>query len=76
MIEYLQSTEAAVVCTDKSKLTEDIGKLFVNEEEQLKRYQKAQEMTEQHHNLKSSCAVVFQVIEIAITNYKGRDNEQ
>ena len=76
VIEYLQSTEAAVVCTDKSKLTEDIGKLFVNEEEQLKRYQKAQEMTEQHHNLKSSCAVVFQVIENAITNYKGRDNEQ
>lgn len=57
IIEYMQSTGAAVVCVRREELTNAIRELLENDSAGRERYQQAIKMTEEHHNLVSSCAV-------------------
>lgn len=70
IVEYMQSTGASTVCTDISTLEHDIKELLSNKELQKKYYNRAIEITEKHHKLKSSCAVFEGVVNKAIN--KGR----
>ena len=66
IIEYMQSTEAAMVCTSKADLTECIRTLVDDEQFQKKCYDNAVRITEKYHNLNSSCAIAEGVINKAI----------
>lgn len=70
IIEYMQSTTAAAVCTDKNELVEKIKNLIFNQELQKEYYERAIEITEKHHKLESSCAVFEGVVEKAISKVK------
>lgn len=62
IIEYMQSTQAAVVCTEKEHLVAAIKRLMEDETAQRVRYEQAIKMTKEHHNLSSSCAVFENVV--------------
>lgn len=62
IIEYMQSTEAAVVCTQKTQLVSKIQELLDDETAQKIRYEQAIKITNDHHNLESSCAVFEKVV--------------
>ena len=66
IIEYMQSTDAAMVCTDKAKLVDSITKLISNQELQRKYYEQAIVMIREHHNLQASCKTSENVIAKAI----------
>ena len=70
IIEYMQSTDAAMVCVDKGKLVEAIGELISNQELQKKYYDQAIAMTREHHNLQASCKTSENVIAKAIQHMK------
>ena len=72
IVEYMKSTEAAMVCDDKSKLEESIRELMGNRELQKAYYEKAIEVSHKNHDLESSCAVFEGVVKKAIE--KGKDN--
>lgn len=62
IIEYMQSTDAAVVCTEAKELDEKIKQLIFDAQLQEKNYQNAVEITDKHHKLESSCAVFEGVV--------------
>lgn len=62
IIQYMQDTQAAMVCTDKTCIKECIEKLIDDEVLQSEYYQQAICITEKHHNLKSSCRVFENVV--------------
>ncbi len=66
IIEYMKSTGASAVCTDKSELTKTIKKLFDDKELQRQYYDKAIIITNQHHTLERSCTIVESVVNKAI----------
>ena len=66
IIEYLQSTNAATVCTEKSELEQAIRRIMLDSDLQKKHYDEAVRMTQAHHNLKSSTAVFEHVVSRAI----------
>lgn len=66
VVEYMQSTGASVVCTKKEELEESIRRLMNDEALRKRQYEQAIVMTEQHHNLKSSCATFARVVDRAI----------
>lgn len=66
IIEYLQSTNAATVCTEKSELEQEIRRILLDSDLQKKHYDEAVRMTQAHHNLKSSTAVFERVVSRAI----------
>lgn len=66
VVEYMQSTNASMVCTNKKELTEAIQTLMQDQDLQKKYYDQAILMTEQHHNLKKSCTVFEAVVHQAI----------
>ena len=66
IVEYMQSTNASAVCTDKKKLKETIMALLDDIDLQKQYYINAEIVTEKHHNLKQSCAVFESVVESAI----------
>lgn len=66
IIEYMQSTDAAMVCTDKAKLVDSIAQLISNQELQKKYYEQAIVMTREHHNLRASCKTSEDVVAKAI----------
>ena len=70
IIEYMQSTDAAMVCVDKGKLVEAIGELISNQELQKKYYDQAIVMTREHHNLQASCKTSENVVAKAIQHMK------
>ncbi len=70
IIEYMKSTEASSVCTDKTKLEDCIRELMTNQDLQKKYYEKAIEITEKHHKLESSCKVFEGVVEKAVNKVK------
>ena len=70
IIEYMQSTDAAMVCTDKAKLVDSITQLISNQEIQKKYYEQAIVMTREHHNLQASCKTSENVVVKAIQHMK------
>lgn len=66
IIEYMQSTRAAVVCTEKTQLVAAICGLLEDEPAQRERYRQAIKVTEANHNLASSCAVFEDVVRRAM----------
>ena len=67
IIEYMKSTCASSVCTEKNKLEDCIRNLITNREMQKEYYEKAIEITEKHHKLESSCAVFEGVVNKALS---------
>lgn len=66
----MQSTDAAMVCTDKTKLADSIAQLISNQELQKKYYKQAIVMTREHHNLQASCMTSENVVAKAIQHMK------
>lgn len=66
IIEYLQSTEAAVVCTREEDLESSIRILLGDTNLQKRHYDQAAIMTQTHHNLTSSTALFEKVVKKAI----------
>ena len=73
IIDYMKSTEASMVCTDKADLESCIKTLMEDRELQKRCYDQAIVMTEQHHNRRASCTVSEGVIEKAIEHMKQGD---
>lgn len=73
IVEYMQSTRASAVCTDRLKLEDTIRKLLSNTDLQQRYYEQAIIMTQEHHNLESSSAVFENVVRKAIAK-KGKKN--
>lgn len=63
IIEYMISTEASMVCTEKNKLKESIEKLISDKKLQFKYYNQAIYITNEHHTLERSCAVFESVVD-------------
>lgn len=74
IIDYMRSTEASMVCTEKQELVACISRLMGNQELQKKYYDQAIVMTEKHHNRRASCKVSEGVIEKAIIHMKQGEN--
>lgn len=70
IIEYMQSTKAAMVCTQKDELIYAIEKLIDDQELQKKYYDQAIVMTREHHDLEMSCKTSEKVIAHAIEHMK------
>ena len=70
IIEYMQSTDAAMVCTDNAKLADLIAQLISNQELQKKYYEQAIVMTREHLNLQASCKTSENVVAKAIQHMK------
>jgi len=68
IIEYMQSTRAAFVCTEKEKLEETISAMLHDTILQKQFYNQQIVMTEKHHNLEKSCATFESVVEKVINN--------
>ena len=73
VIEYMQSTNSAAVCTQPDQLEDCIRELIRNETRQKEYYQNAIEITKKHHNLESSTQVFRNVVEKAIRNYDRKN---
>ena len=69
VIEYMQGTKSAAVCTEPEKLEQCIRELLQNQEAQIRYYENAVEITHKHHNLESSTRVFRGVVEKAIEGY-------
>lgn len=57
VIEYMISTECAVVCTDKEMLVDSIKKLISDEEYQKRLYNRSAVIQKEHHNRDKSIAL-------------------
>ena len=66
IVEYMKSTNAAMVCDDKSKLEKCIKELIENKALQKQYYDRARVVSHEHHDLESSCAVFEGVVNKAI----------
>lgn len=62
VIEYMKSTGASVVCTEKSRLTDSIIELFQNQALQREYYEAARKISEEHHSLASSTRTFESVV--------------
>lgn len=67
IVEYMQSTKASFVCTDKTQLVDTIRQMLVNCDLQKQYYDQAIVMTEQHHNIRKSCDTVEMIVARAIS---------
>ena len=70
IIEYMKSTNAAMVCTEKDKLAESIEQLIADQKLQKEYYDQAIVMTREHHNLQASCRTSEMVIDKAIQHMR------
>ena len=70
VVSYMEDTGAAVVCTNKSELTDCIRQLLTNPQDQKMRYDNALAVTKKNHNLNSSTAIFRTVVSEAIENYE------
>ena len=66
IIEYMQSTGSAQVCTKKEELTEALATLIQNEDIQRKYYDTAIEVSRKNHTLAKSSAVFEEVVNAAV----------
>lgn len=69
VIEYMQGTGCAEVCTDQSQLTESLKHLLFSEDYQKENYMKAEEVYERNHIPSQSRAVFRKVVKKAIDSY-------
>lgn len=67
IIEYMESTKASAVCSNKQELEDCIRELINNSDMQKEFYEKAIEITENHHKLESSCSVFEGVVSKAMS---------
>ncbi len=68
IIDYMKSTGASIVCTEKDKLMDNIKMLISDQELQKKLYAQAAIVTEQNHNRRKSLEVSERVIKKAINH--------
>lgn len=73
IVEYMQSTNASAVCTDKQKLQSCIQELLEDEEKQRQYYNNAIIMTAEHHNLVKSCEIFERIVARAIERNKNAE---
>lgn len=66
IIEYMQSTNASMVCTDRAQLKECLLRLIEDRDLQQDYYRQAIEITQKHHNLARSCEVFESVVKKAM----------
>ena len=69
IIEYMNSTNASVVCTDKKKLSRDINNLINNVKIQKDMYLNASYIYEKNHKLSSSNSKFEKIINRTIKEY-------
>ena len=62
IVEYMQSTKASFVCTDKSRLVGTIRQMLERRDLQEEYYHQAIVMTDEHHNIKKSCETVEMIV--------------
>ena len=72
IIEYMESTKASAVCTEKKLLVITIKKLINDVHLQKEYYNQQIVMTKEHHNLDSSSRTFESVVERAIYNKENR----
>ena len=73
IIDYMQTTEASMVCTRKEDLESCIKTLMEDQKMQKRYYDQAIVITEKNHNRRASCTVSEGVIEKAIEHMnKGK----
>lgn len=72
IVEYMQSTCASVVCTNRNELKDKIKQILNDVELQKVYYDNAIAVTNEHHNLEKSCKIFESVVEKAIV--KGKEN--
>lgn len=70
IVEYMQSTKASYVCTDKNKLEEIIREMLSSPEKQKEYYDRQIVVTHEHHNLDRSCEMFVKVMNRAMNKYK------
>lgn len=75
IIEYMKSTNASMVCTSQPKLKNCIDELFNDKEMQKKFYEKAIQVTKEHHNLQSSSRTSEDVIRKVIKNMREKNGK-
>lgn len=75
IIEYMKSTQAAVVCTHQEDLVSSLRTLLQDTDLQQRYYQQAVVMTKQHHNRQASCALSEQIIQQAISAMQNRGDK-
>lgn len=66
IVEYMASTHAAEVCTQKEQLKQKLRRLLEDVELQKRYYKQQIVITQEHHNLQRSCEISEQVIMNAI----------
>lgn len=62
IVEYMQSTKASFVCTNKGQLVATIKQMLERKDLQEQYYAQAIVMTIEHHNIKKSCETVERVV--------------
>lgn len=62
IVEYMQSTKASFVCTDKSKLVDAIKLMLERKDLQEQYYAQQIVMTNDHHNIKKSCETFEMIV--------------
>ncbi len=75
IIEYMKSIDAAMVCTDPTKLTECIRQLIGDAALQEKYYRRQITVSREHHSLEKSCATARRIIDAAIDKSGTNDKE-
>ncbi len=70
VIEYLQSTKAAAVCTEKDDLVSVINAIINDPQRQKAYYDQQIVMTNEHHNLSSSTRTFLNVVKKSIDRSK------
>ena len=67
IVEYMQSTRASFVCTDKSQLEDTIRQMLERQDLQEQYYAQAIVMTNEHHNIRKSCKTVEMIVARAMS---------
>lgn len=74
IIEYMQTTGASMVCTERNRLIECIKILMADQKLQKQYYEQAIVMTKKNHNLEACCTISEQVILGAINKMKCKND--
>ena len=69
IVEYMMSTNASFVCTEKSELKNVIRVILDSPNLQKQYYDQQIIVTNEHHNLVKSCAIFEEIVYRAIKNY-------
>ena len=69
IVEYMNSTKAAFVCSDNRNLVDVIEEMLLNEEMQQEYYNQQIVITKQNHNLVTSCTIFESIVSEAINSY-------